>query len=75
MKQLVEMLKSIFKIVFLSLLLYFVIKAAIGPYMVAINCEMICISNVTVSILWQMIIFTGLAFISNRSVVTAVIGP
>lgn len=63
MKQLVEMLKSIFKIVFLSLLLYFVIKAAIGPYMVAINCEMICISNVTVSILWQMIIFTGLAFI------------
>ncbi len=63
MKQVVEMLKSIFKIVFLSTLLYFVVKNAIGPYMVAINCEMICISNVTVAVLWQVMVLTALAFV------------
>lgn len=63
MKQLVEMLKSIVKIVFLSGLLYFVIRDAIGPYMVAIYCEMVCVSNVTVAVLWQVLIFTALAFV------------
>jgi type III secretion protein U len=63
MKQLVEMLKSIFKIVFLSVLLYFVIKNAIGPYLTAITCEMNCIATVTTFVIWQMLYYSALAFI------------
>lgn len=63
MKQLVEMLKSIVKIVFLSLLLYIVVKDAIGPYMVAVSCDMPCIATVTSGILVRMLVFSALAFV------------
>ena len=62
-KQLVEMLKSIIKILFLSILLYFVLTDAIGPYLVSISCGMICVTSVTVSVLWQMLVYSALAFV------------
>jgi type III secretion protein U len=62
-KQLVEMLKSIVKIVFLSILLYFVIKNSIGPYLTAVYCEMSCIATVTTGVIWQMLWYSALAFI------------
>lgn len=63
MKQLVEMLKSIFKILFLSILLYFVLKGAIGPYLVAVTCGLTCLSTVTTAVMWQVIWYSGIAFI------------
>jgi type III secretion protein U len=63
MKQLVEMLKSIVKIVFLSFLLYFVIKNSIGPYLTAIYCDMNCLATVTTAVIWQMLWYSALAFV------------
>ena len=62
-KQLVEMLKSIIKIIFLSLLLYFVLEDAIGLYLTSITCGMLCVTSVTVSVLWQMMVYSALAFV------------
>lgn len=62
-KQLVEMLKSIIKILFLTILLYFVLKAAIGPYLTAVTCGMTCLSTVTTGVMWQMIWYSAIAFI------------
>src|SRR5262249_31211516 len=47
MKQIVETLKSIFKIVFLSVLLYFVLRDAIQPYIQALPCGLPCLTAVT----------------------------
>ena len=63
MKQLIEMLKSIIKIIFLSILLYFVLKAAIGPYLTAMTCELNCLATVTSAVMWQMIWYSAIAFI------------
>ncbi|MEO9738382.1 MAG: type III secretion system export apparatus subunit SctU [Roseobacter sp.] len=61
-KQLVEFLKSLVKIVFLSVLLFFVIRDAIGPYMNAVQCGMQCLMAVTSSMLLTTLLFTALAF-------------
>lgn len=63
MKQVVEMLKSIFKIIFLSVLLYLVLEAAIRPYLLSVECGMICITSLTVSVMWQVMIYSALAFV------------
>lgn len=63
MKQVVEMLKSLAKIIFLSVLLYFVIRAAIGPFMTAIACGLFCLSTVTSVMMIQILLFSALAFI------------
>ena len=63
MKQLVEFLKSIFKIIFLSLLLYIVTLNAIGPYFTAVDCGLLCLQQVTVSVLYQLVAFSALAFV------------
>lgn len=51
-KTLIETPKSAFKIVFLSVLLFFVIASSIGPYSMAVNCGMPCLMKVTAEMLW-----------------------
>ncbi|NIZ11989.1 type III secretion system export apparatus subunit SctU [Phaeobacter sp. HF9A] len=63
MKQLVEMLKSIFKILFLSLLLYIVLKEAIGPFLGSITCGMLCVWAVTKVVTLKLLVVSGVAFI------------
>ncbi|KZM47392.1 type III secretion system export apparatus subunit SctU [Labrenzia sp. OB1] len=62
MKQLVETLKSILKIVFLSWLLFYVIKDSISPYLNAIRCGLHCLSHVTSALLMSTLLYTALAF-------------
>jgi type III secretion protein U len=62
MKQVVELLKSILKIVFLSVLLFFVIRDAIGPFFVSVSCGLICLGNVTSAMLFQTLVYSALAF-------------
>ena len=47
MKQLVETLKSVLKIIFLSILLYLVLEQSIGPYIQALPCGLPCLTSVT----------------------------
>jgi type III secretion protein U len=63
MKQLVELLKSLFKIIFLSFLLYFVMKDAIGPYISAITCDMPCIAAVTDAMMRRTLFIAAVVFI------------
>ncbi|PTW56640.1 type III secretion protein U [Breoghania corrubedonensis] len=63
MKQVVETLKSIFKIVVLSVLLFHVIRDSISPYLNSLSCGMPCLVQVTGSILKETLLFTGLAFV------------
>ena len=63
MKQMVETLKSILKIIFLSILLFFVIRSAIGPYSVAVSCGMPCLSQVTVHMLYLTLAYSALVFL------------
>jgi type III secretion protein U len=62
MKQIVELLKSVTKIIVLSVLLYFVIRNAISPYMNSLECGVPCILDVTVSTLGLTLVYSGLAF-------------
>lgn len=61
-KQLVETLKSIIKIIFLSVLLYFVLRQAIGAYLSALPCGLPCMSAVTSGILLDIVAYSGIAF-------------
>lgn len=63
MKQIVETLKSIIKITFLSFLLYIVIRDAIGPFMNSLECGLPCIGNITISVLFKTFVYSGMAFI------------
>ena len=63
MKQLVEVLKSVVKIVFLSVLLYFVVRAAIGPFIVSVSCGMACIAPVTVRMVLLILALSAFAFV------------
>jgi type III secretion protein U len=63
MKQLVEILKSSLKIVFLSILLYFVIRDVIGPFIVSLPCGLPCISNVAGWGIQQILMYSALAFL------------
>jgi type III secretion protein U len=63
MKQIVETLKSIVKIVFLSVLLYYVVRDAIGNYIYSLACGMPCLVNITSSVLFQTVMYSALAFI------------
>lgn len=62
-KQLIETLKSILKILFLSVLLYYVIKEMIGPYITAVYCGMNCLTQVTVHSLKLVFAYSALAFV------------
>lgn len=63
MKQVVEILKSLVKIAFLSILLYFVIKDAIGAYVASLSCGLTCQIGLTVATLRQIFIYSALAFV------------
>ncbi|MEM8797294.1 MAG: type III secretion system export apparatus subunit SctU [Pseudomonadota bacterium] len=63
MKQIVEILKSIVKIIFLSVLLFIVIRDAIQPYVNSVECGMPCMLQVTESILLSTLLFSALAFV------------
>jgi type III secretion protein U len=63
MKQLVETLKSIFKIVFLSMLLYFVLRDSIQPYIQALPCGLPCLTAVTNWVLLKLLAYSAFAFI------------
>ncbi|WP_417277760.1 type III secretion system export apparatus subunit SctU [Celeribacter sp.] len=63
MKQVVEMLKSIFKILFLSLLLYIVLKEAIGPFLSSISCGTICVWAVTKVVTLKLLMVSAVAFV------------
>jgi type III secretion protein U len=62
-KQLVELLKSIIKIVFLTVLLYIVLGDAIGPFISAVSCGMECMSTVTTSVMNRVLFMTAIAFV------------
>jgi type III secretion protein U len=63
-KQLIEMLKSIIKIVLLSTLLFYVIRDAIPSYLNATYCGLTCLSEVTSSVLMTTLIMSALAFVA-----------
>lgn len=62
-KQLVELLKSVIKIVFLTVLLYIVLGDAIGPFVSAVSCGMECMSTVTTSVMNRVLFMTAIAFV------------
>ncbi len=62
-KQLIELLKSIIKIVFLTVLLYIVVGDAIGPFVSAVGCGVDCIVTVTDSVMQRILSYTAVAFI------------
>ncbi len=64
MKQVVELIKSLVKIVVLSFLLYLVVRNAISPYMNSLECGLTCVAQVTVASLKLVLIYSGLAFIA-----------
>lgn len=63
MKQLFEIVKSIVKIVFLSVLLFFVVRDALSPYLNSVECGMPCMIQVTNSVMLQTLLLSALAFV------------
>lgn len=63
MRQLVELLKSIVKIVVLSFLLYFIVRDAIAPYLNSLECGIPCVADITIAALGQTFVYSALAFI------------
>jgi len=63
MKQIVEVLKAVVKIVFLSILLFIVLKGAIGPLIYALPCGLPCLSSVTSAILLELLLYSAFAFV------------
>lgn len=62
-KQLVELLKSVIKILFLSVLLYVVLGDAIGPFISAVACGIDCMVTVTDSVMQRILFMTAIAFV------------
>ncbi len=63
MKQLVELLKSILKIIFLSILLFIVLRDSIGPYAYSLDCGLSCESAITAVLLQKLFMYSVLAFL------------
>lgn len=63
MKQLVETLKSIIKIAILSVLLYFVVRNAIGAYISSVSCGLPCLVAVTSHFMFQTFVYSALTFV------------
>jgi type III secretion protein U len=56
-------LKSVAKIAFLSTLLYFVIRRAIGPYIMSLSCGLPCQTSITAAMLQELLLYSALAFV------------
>jgi type III secretion protein U len=63
MKQLIEFLKSILKIVVLSILLYFVVRDSIGSFVSSLDCGLPCQAQVTVYAFTRIFSVSALVFI------------
>lgn len=63
MKNVVENLKSVLKIVFLSIMLYLVVRDSIGPFLNSLPCGMPCLANVLMIFLFKLFVYTAFAFI------------
>lgn len=63
MKNLIENLKSIVKTVFLCVLLYILIKNAVGPLITAPVCGMPCLESVLADVMKTLVIYTTVGFI------------
>ncbi len=63
MKQLVETFKSIVKIVFLSFLLYLVLKGQLGNFIRVPECGMGCLMGLMDATMWSIMAYSALAFI------------
>jgi len=63
MHSMVELLKSVFKILFLSFLLYFLIRDSIGPFMSSIRCGLDCIWEVNDQMLARLLFISAVAFV------------
>jgi type III secretion protein U len=63
MKQVVELIKSVLKIIFLSALLYLVLKEAVASYIYTLDCGLSCFVNVSTAVLQKILTYTALAFI------------
>ena len=63
MKQLVEMLKSVFKILFLSVALYLVLTWSTGAFLMSITCGMGCLVAVTVDVTLLLLAVTAVVFV------------
>jgi type III secretion protein U len=63
MKQVVELLRSIAKIVFLSVLLVFVVQKAIGSYIASLSCGLPCQITITTTVLQELLLSSALAFV------------
>ena len=63
MKQVVELLKSLLKIGFLSVLLYYVLSAAIGPFSTSVTCGLPCQTALISAVLLQTLSYSALAFL------------
>jgi type III secretion protein U len=63
MKQLIETLKSLLKIIFLSIVLYVVVIYSIGPYVNSLSCGLPCQTEITLDILRQLLLLSALAFV------------
>ncbi len=62
-KQVVELLKAIAKIIFLSSLLTLVIQKSIGSYISSLSCGLPCQITITASVLQQVLLYSALAFV------------
>lgn len=62
-KQFVEILKTLAKIVVLALLLFVVIRDAVGSYVNSLECGLSCQTAITSLVLRQLLAFTAVAFI------------
>ncbi|SDR14594.1 type III secretion system export apparatus subunit SctU [Pseudovibrio sp. Tun.PSC04-5.I4] len=63
MKQVVQVLKSMLKIVLLSTMLYFVVKHSIGAYINSLACGIPCIANISGGIMKLILSISFLAFV------------
>lgn len=63
MKQVVQVLKSIAKIILLSTMLYFVVTYSIGAYINSLSCGIPCIANISGAIMKLMLSVSFIAFV------------
>ena len=63
MKQVVDILKSLAKIIFLSTLLYLVVRRAIDPYVASLSCGLPCQISITVAMMERLLLYSALAFV------------
>lgn len=63
MKNLIEVLKSIVKTIFLCVLIYVLVKNAVGPLIQAPVCGMPCLEAVLADVMKTLVIYTSVGFI------------